>query len=210
MKGEKVREEADASTEEKIKSAARTIFHKKGFAATRTRDIAEEAGLNLALLNYYFRSKQKLFDLIMLESMQQFLTSMTGVFNDHETSLEEKIALLVSNYIDLLTEEPDIPLFILSELRNNPQELVSKIKVKEILMKSYLMKQLQQAMQEGRIAPIHPLHFIMNIMGLTVFPFIAKPILSHLGDLSDEDFNRLAEQRKALIPVWVKAIMAAG
>ncbi|MPR35181.1 TetR/AcrR family transcriptional regulator [Salmonirosea aquatica] len=210
MTGKKAKEETDSSTEEKIKSAARTIFHKKGFAATRTRDIAEEAGLNLALLNYYFRSKQKLFDLIMLESMQQFLTSMTGMFNDRETSLEKKIELLVSNYIDLLTEEPDIPLFILSELRNNPQELVSKIKVKEVLMKSYLMKQLQQAVEEGIIAPINPLHFIMNIMGLTVFPFIAKPILSHLGDLSDEDFNRLVEQRKALVPKWVKAIMAVG
>ena len=210
MKGEKVREEADSSTEEKIKSAARTIFHKKGFAATRTRDIAEEAGLNLALLNYYFRSKQKLFDLIMLESLQQFLKSMTDVFNNQETSLEKKIELLVSNYIDLLAEEPDIPLFILSELRNNPQELVSKMKIKEVMMKSYLMKQLQQAMQEGRIAPVHPLHFIMNIMGLTVFPFIARPILSNLGDLSDGDFNQLMAQRKALIPQWVKRIMAAG
>lgn len=207
MTGKIVKEEADASTEEKIKSAARTIFHKKGFAATRTRDIAEEAGLNLALLNYYFRSKQKLFDIIMLESMQQFLTSMTGVFNDQETSLEKKIELLVGNYIDLLIQEPNIPLFILSELRNNPQELVAKIRVKEVLMKSYLMKQMQQAMQEGKIAAIHPLHFIMNIMGLTVFPFIAKPILTNLGDLSEEDFNQLVEQRKALIPHWVKLIL---
>ena len=210
MKEKKVLVEADASTEEKIKQAARAIFHKKGFAATRTRDIAEEAGLNLALLNYYFRSKQKLFDLIMLETMQQFFLSLTEVFNDQETSLEKKVEVLVSNYIDLLTEEPDIPIFILSELRNNPQELVAKIRVKEILMKSYLMEQLQEAVKAGIIAPIHPVQFIMNIMGLTVFPFIAKPIFSNLGNLSETDFNQLMAQRKALVPKWVKAIMATS
>ncbi len=210
MKEKKALVEADASTEEKIKQAARTIFHKKGFAATRTRDIAEEAGLNLALLNYYFRSKQKLFDLIMLETMQQFLLSLTDIFNDRETSLETKIELLVSNYIDLLTEEPDIPIFILSELRNNPQELVAKIRVKEILMRSYLMEQLQEEAAAGSIAPIHPVQFIMNVMGLTVFPFIAKPIFSNLGNLSDTDFNRMMAQRKALVPKWVKAILATS
>ena len=210
MKEKKVLVEADASTEEKIKQAARAIFHKKGFAATRTRDIAEEAGLNLALLNYYFRSKQKLFDLIMLETMQQFFLSLTEVFNDQETSLETKIEVLVSNYIDLLTEEPDIPIFILSELRNNPQELVAKIRVKEILMKSYLMEQLQEAVKAGIIAPIHPVQFIMNIMGLTVFPFIAKPIFSNLANLSETDFNQLMAQRKALVPKWVKAILATS
>ncbi len=202
--------EADASTEEKIKQAARNIFHKKGFAATRTRDIAEEAGLNLALLNYYFRSKQKLFDLIMLETMQHFLLSLTDIFNAQGTSLETKIELLVGNYIDLLTEEPDIPIFILSELRNNPQELVAKIRIKEILMRSYLMKQLQEEAAAGRIAPIHPVQFIMNVMGLTVFPFIAKPIFSNLGNLSEADFNQMMAQRKALIPQWVKAILATS
>lgn len=208
MKEKKVPVEADASTEEKIKQAARTIFHKKGFAATRTRDIAEEAGLNLALLNYYFRSKQKLFDLIMLETMQQFLLSLTDIFNAQETSLETKIELLVSNYIDLLTEEPDIPIFILSELRTNPQELVAKMNVKEILMQSYLMQQLQKEAAAGRIAPIHPVQFIMNVMGLTVFPFIAKPIFSNIGNLSEGDFNQMMAQRKMLVPKWVKAILA--
>ena len=66
----------DTSTEEKIKEAARTVFHKKGFAATRTRDIAEEADINLALLNYYFRSKAKLFEIIMVETLQMFINGM--------------------------------------------------------------------------------------------------------------------------------------
>src|ERR1700740_358677 len=96
----------DPSTEEKIKNAARVIFHKKGYAATRTRDIAEEAGINLALLNYYFRSKEKLFDIIMAESLHDFRKHITTALNDEKTSLENKIETFVSNYIDLLINQP--------------------------------------------------------------------------------------------------------
>lgn len=200
----------DPSTEEKIKNAARSIFHKKGYAGTRTRDIAEEAGINLALLNYYFRSKEKLFSLIMMETMQGFLKSMTDVFNEKDTSLEEKIEQLVSNYIDLLTRHPNIPIFILSELRNNPEEIVAKMKMKEFLMGSYFFQQMQEAIQEKRIAQIHPMHFIMNILGMTVFPFIAKPMLATVGDMAEEHFNAMMQQRKQLIPQWVKSMLATG
>jgi len=62
MATKKINKELDTSTEAKIKAAARVVFHKNGFAATRTRDIAEEAGINLALLNYYFRSKQNHYE----------------------------------------------------------------------------------------------------------------------------------------------------
>src|SRR3954470_1649970 len=79
------------SAEEKIKAAARVVFHQKGFAATRTRDIAQEAGINLALLNYYFRSKQKLFDLIMAETVSAFMQNMVLVLNDEKTTLAHKI-----------------------------------------------------------------------------------------------------------------------
>ncbi len=197
----------DPSTEEKIKNAARSIFHKKGYAATRTRDIAEEAGINLALLNYYFRSKEKLFDLIMLETLQRFKDSLASTFNNEETTLEAKIEHMVSNYIDLLIREPNMPVFILSELRSNPDELLAKIQFKKFLMKTYFVKQMQEALAQNRIAPIHPLHLIINIMGMTVFPFIAKPIVTNLGDLAEEDFSKLMQQRKKLIPLWVKSML---
>jgi|ERR1700757_1722527 len=205
-KQSKINPVADPSTEEKIKTAARIIFHKKGYAATRTRDIAEEAGINLALLNYYFRSKEKLFDIIMLESLHDFRQHIIIALNDEKTSLESKIETLVSNYIDLLINQPDIPLFILSEIRNNPQALISKMNQKEIVTKSYFIKQFQQAVQEGKIVPINPLHYIMNLIGMIVFPFVGRPILSHVGQLKQDDFNDLMEQRKILIPKWLKAI----
>jgi len=205
-KQSKINPVADSSTEEKIKNAARIIFHKKGYAATRTRDIAEEAGINLALLNYYFRSKEKLFDIIMLESLHDFRQHIIVALNDEKTSLESKIETLVSNYIDLLINQPDIPLFILSEIRNNPQALISKLNQKEIITKSYFIKQFQQAVQEGKIVHINPLHYIMNLIGMIVFPFVGRPILSYVGQLKQDDFNNLMEQRKILIPKWLKAI----
>ncbi|OFY86326.1 MAG: TetR family transcriptional regulator [Bacteroidetes bacterium RIFCSPLOWO2_12_FULL_35_15] len=197
----------DPSTEEKIKNAARKVFTQKGYAGTKTRDIAEEAGINLALLNYYFRSKEKLFDIIMLESFQEFMRSMISVFNDEKTSLEKKIESMVSNYIDLLIKQPDIPLFILSELRNNPNEIVKKMSLDNNLMKSFFMKQIQQAIKEEKISDISPVHFFMNMMSLTVFPFVASPMLKNLGDLQQKDFDKLMQERKKLIPKWIKATM---
>src|SRR5215203_854386 len=144
VKKAKVQAVNDTSTEERIKNAARTVFHKKGYAATRTRDIAEEAGINLALLNYYFRSKEKLFDIIMLESMQGFFKSIGIVFNDEKTSLDQKIQTLANSYIDMLTGNPQIPLFILSELKTEPHELVSKMGLKEMIGRSYFLRQFQQ------------------------------------------------------------------
>jgi AcrR family transcriptional regulator len=205
----KAKKEIDTTTEAKIKAAAKLVFHKKGFSATRTRDIAEEAGINLALLNYYFRSKEKLFDIIMFETLQDFLNSIQEVFNSEKTSLIQKVELLVSNYIDVLTANPDIPLFLLSELKTQPDELVTKMGMKEIIMNSHFLKQFQQGVKEGKIIPIHPLHFMMNMMSMIIFPFVGRPIVRGLGNLSQKDFEKLMQERKILIPKWVKAILKA-
>src|SRR5258707_12651853 len=109
--------EKETSTEEKIKAAAKKLFTQNGFDATRTRDIAEEAGINLALLNYYFRSKQKLFDIIMMENFRQFIGGMSTNFQDENLSIEERLSKIVNAYIDFLSEFPDLPLFILNEIK---------------------------------------------------------------------------------------------
>lgn len=198
----------DSTTEEKIKQAARKLFMKKGYAATRTRDISEEAGINLALLNYYFRSKEKLFELIMLESLQHFFKNMLEVLNEKETSLEEKVETFVVNYTDMLRKQPDIPLFIFSEIRNNPAQLVAKMGVKDYLRNSYFMKQIQEAMKSGRITTVNPLQFIINMVGMTVFPFIASPILKNMFEMDEKTFDSILDERKTLIPKWVKAILS--
>jgi AcrR family transcriptional regulator len=191
------------STEDKIKLAARKVFTQKGFAATRTRDIAEEAGINLALLNYYFRSKQKLFDIVMMENMLQFLLGIKTILYEKETDLNGKITSLVENYIRLLKTQPDLPLFILHELKANPGKLVDNIGIKKILFESDFFRQIKETTK----GVIHPLQILMNILGLTVFPFIASPLLKSIGDFKKDDFDKLMDQRMKLIPLWMNAIL---
>ena len=109
-----------SETEIKIKTAAKSLFLKKGYSATTTREIAKESDINLALLNYYFTSKWKLFEIIMFETLFDFLSKMVEVYNDEKTSLEEKIKLTCEKYIDMTIAEPLLPTFVLNELKNNP------------------------------------------------------------------------------------------
>jgi AcrR family transcriptional regulator len=207
MAKKKSDKKTDHSTQEKIKLAAKKVFHKKGYAATRTRDISDEAGINLALLNYYFRSKEKLFELIILETLHGFIGSLSVVVSDSSTSLEEKVENIISRYIDMLLIEPDIPLFIMSELRNHPGTLLKKLPIRELMMKSAFTSQYQESIKAGKIQPLPLIQFLVNIMGLTVFPFIASPIVKGIGDLKDEQFISLMVERKKMIPLWIKAIM---
>jgi len=200
-------EKLDISTEAKIKEAARIVFYQKGFAATRTRDIADEAGINLALLNYYFRSKQKLFEIIMIETLTGFIQNLLVVVNDEQTTLTKKIAEIASRYIDLIIKEPEIPTFIVAEIRNNPTMLLEKLPIKNVLTNSIFFKQHQQAVNEGKIAEPNPLHFLMNLMGLIIFPFIAKPLLMGGSGINISAFNKLMEERKNLIPMWIETMM---
>ncbi|WP_276372627.1 TetR/AcrR family transcriptional regulator [Chryseolinea sp. H1M3-3] len=195
--------EPDLSTEEKIKDAAQRVFMQKGYAATRTRDIAEEAGINLALLNYYFRSKEKLFELIMLEKLEKFFGSVAPVLNNAETTLDQKVILFSNNYIDLLIENPELPLFILSEIRYNPDRFAHKLPVAKIA-DSLFLKQLHEKRQD-----INPVHFLMNILAMSVFPFIMKPVFHSAGIMNDKTFTARMMERKALIPKWINAMLKA-
>lgn len=197
----------DISTEERIKAAARKVFHQKGFAGTRTRDIAEEAGINHAMLNYYFRSKEKLFEMVMMETMAQFFKGVNLMLNDESTSLDEKIDLIVSNYVDLLLKEPELPTFILNEVRPNPQAFVEQNPIKEALTHSVLTRQYAEAVARGEITEPNLMQAILNVIGLVIFPFIAKPILTSIINIPEEQYKVLMLQRKTLIPQWIKAIL---
>ena len=188
----------DTSTEEKIIEAARKVFLEKGYAATRTRDIAEEAGINLALLNYYFRSKEKLFQLVMVEILQLLFCVVLPIVNNDEVTLEQKLETLAENYIDLLIDNSDLPIFILSEIRANPERFKDRLQVQHILRNSSFVSQIREKRPD-----VEPVHFIVSLLGMIIFPFIAKPIL-----FSDtKRFNALMEERKTLVVKWAKAIL---
>jgi AcrR family transcriptional regulator len=201
--------EKNPSTEEKIKEAARRVFTKKGYAATRTRDIAEESGFNLALINYYFRSKEKLFDIVMVEHLQTFIHSVMGIVNDRDTTLLQKMEILISHYIDILIKNPDIPLFVLSEINANPAKLISKLGFNKMQHDHiYIVKQWKELEASDNAPNINPIHIMMNVLSLTIFPFIASPLIRNRTGISIEEFNALMEERKKLIPVWVKAVIS--
>ncbi len=202
----KATEIKDTSTEEKIKNAARTVFQRKGFAATRTRDIAEEAGINLALLNYYFRSKEKLFEIVMFETLSGFVQGMTSVFNNEKTTFEKKIELLAENYINMGIEYPDVPMFILSEIRNRPEDLFNKFPAKQMISNSVFVQQFQEKAAENKINEPNLMQFMMTLMGLIIFPILGQPFVSAIGGLNNAQFIQLMQERKKLIPVWVKAM----
>lgn len=200
----------DISTEGKIKAAAKKLFTKNGFEATRTRDIAEEAGINLALLNYYFRSKQKLFEVVVRENVTLFLGSILETINKNQhLTFDEKIELLIDQYIDMLLANPDLPFFILSISRteefkkdDSDNPILQSMK----LMRASFMQTILADIQSGKLKPVHPLHIISNLMSMIVFPFAASALLKTRTGISDEEFEKLMLERKKLIPVWIKAM----
>ncbi|WP_257670043.1 TetR/AcrR family transcriptional regulator [Parapedobacter tibetensis] len=194
----------DLSTEEKIKEAARKVFTQKGYAATRTRDIAEEAGINLALLNYYFRSKEKLFELVIMEKMHLLLGKIAPILMDEETSIEQKVEQVAAHYIDTLLANPDIPLFVLGEIKNNPDKFANLISTKTKIVDSAFFRQLGE-----RRPDVNPLHFIFNMLGLIVFPFIGKPLLQLITGVSSEEVIVIMNERKKLTKIWFKAMLEA-
>ena len=195
------------TTEERIKAAARKVFHQKGYAGTRTRDIAEEAGINHAMVNYYFRSKEKLFGIVMLETMTFFFKGVSTILNNENTSLEEKIEQVVANYIDLLLEEPELPTFMFNEVRTNPEPFVANTPILQALEHSVLALQYAEAVAQGRITEPNLIHTVLNVISLVIFPFIAQPIFTALSRTDKEAYKALMLERKKLIPQWIKAML---
>ena len=194
---------ADLSTEDKIMEAARKVFLSKGYSATRTRDIADEAGINLALLNYYFRSKEKLFRMVMVEKMKKFFGVLMPVIYDDATTLDFKLQIIAANYINLLLEHPDLPFFVLGEIRNDPALIVNVAQKKDFLKHSVFIKQVREK------TTIDPYQFLFNLLGMCIFPFIMRPAFQKLTDTEDLQFRRMMNERVKLIPVWAKAILKA-
>ena len=200
----------DQDTEQRIKEAARKIFQEKGFAATKTRDIAEASNTNLALVNYYFRSKKQLYETIMFETLQSFFSGVVIVLNDESTSLKEKVHGFVNTYMDTLTEHHNMAPFILNAVRNNPEEYLAKIGLLEKVKGSSFIRQFQESVQNGEIPPINPLHFMLNLIGLTVFPFLAQPMVSAATGFPKPFYYEMIQERRRLIPLWIDSMLSVS
>ena len=197
----------DESTEIRIKEAARKLFQEKGFDAVRTREIAEAAGINSALLHYYFRTKEKLFHIIMVESINEMFSFLRQLIYDETLSLSEKIDLIVNGYIDVIKANPNVALFVLNELHSNSEQIIKESGIeKNMLVGSSLFAQIQQQLKKESIQ-MSPLHIMLNTISLSVMPVIARPLIVYLYDMKVGNISDFLEERRKLIPVWIKGML---
>ena len=194
--------EKEISTEEKILEAASKVFTEKGFAGTRTRDIAEKAGINLALLNYYFRSKEKLFEQVMKIKVVLLFGKILPILSNEKTSLEEKIDLASEKYFEILSKNPNLPLFVISEIQKKNSNITKIIPVNKIFENSVIIKQIKEKRPE-----INPLHYLVNFLAMTIFPFVAKPIFNAFELTNEAEYHQFISERRKLVPIWMKQLL---
>ena len=194
--------EKEISTEEKILEAASKVFTEKGFSGTRTRDIAEHAGINLALLNYYFRSKEKLFEQVMKAKILLLFGQILPIITNEKTTLEEKIDLASEKYFEILSRNPNLPLFVISEIQKKNSNITKIIPVNKIFENSVIIKQIKEKRPE-----INPLHYLVNFLAMTIFPFVAKPVFNAFELTNEAEYHQFISERRKLVPIWMKQLL---
>jgi TetR/AcrR family transcriptional regulator len=196
----------DSETEARILKAARTVFIRRGTAGARMQEIAEEAGVNQALLHYYFRSKERLAATVFREAAAKILPAVLGVFAS-DLPLAEKIERFVHIYIDTVRQSPFIPGYVVAEMHHHPERLTAMlaaqgIKAADVVapLREKLAVELRESAARGEIRPIDPENFLLSLIGPVVFPFVARPALRIALDIDDADFERILDERRRILP----------
>ncbi len=194
------------NTEQQILEAARTVFIRKGLEGARMQEIADEAGINKALLYYYFRSKEKLFNHI-------FENALSGVFDVINESIHEEGEIFVvceacvDNDVTLLKENPFIPNFIFNEISSHP-ERIDKLSRKIKINISGFIQMMERNITQKKIIPVSPEHLIIDLLGMCVFPYVARPLLEEVFFSEHPAWteNYLYERKQHIIAFFKKAL----
>jgi AcrR family transcriptional regulator len=186
------------TTEEKIFEAARIVFQKKGFAGARMQEIANEAGINKAMLHYCFKNKQSLFEAVFIKAFSQLAPQVNLIFSSNE-SIFDKIKQFTNSYISFVIDHPFLPQFIIQEMNNNPEFVIQFLNNANRPNPSLMIAQIEQEIAAGIIKPIPPKQLLMDIFSLTVFPFAAQTMVKGMFHISEIEFNQLMEERKTSI-----------
>ena len=192
-------------TEKHILRTARRQFVKNGFAATRMQQIADDAGINKAMLHYYFRSKEKLYREIIVTTLDAIIPKLAKAINA-EGTFWERLETLVEAYLDTFIEEPDTPLFIFSELSQKRTQFIDELKKRVLFFPAIkgFVGQMSAEMQAGNIREMNPMHLLLNVISMTVFPFIARPVFQTIFEFSDAGFELMMKERKTIILDFLK------
>ncbi|MEN9981700.1 MAG: hypothetical protein RIR67_1123 [Bacteroidota bacterium] len=186
------------TTEEKIFNAARIVFQKKGFAGARMQEIANEAGINKAMLHYCFKNKQLLFEAVFMKAFSQLAPQVNLIFSSTE-SIFDKIRQFTYSYISFVIEHPFLPQFIVQEMNNNPEFVMQFLNHENRPNPNLMIAQIEQEIASGIIKPIAPKQLLLDIFSLTVFPFAAQMMVKGIIQISDTEFNQMMEERKTSI-----------
>lgn len=186
-------------TEDKILLVAQKLFRQKGYNGTKTQEIADQAGINKALLHYYFKTKQDLFEQVFLLSLQEVF-SVLGSYLNSEEALLEKIPRLVSSYFDYVAKNINLFVFIISEVWQNQdftQKFV-KVALEKIDFKGYIQS-FEREVDLGILKDIKPIHFLVNLVSLSIFPFMVSPLLKGMLNEMEIDAASILEERKEVV-----------
>lgn len=192
----------DENTEEQILEAAKSVFQSKGMDGARMQEIADKAGINKAMLHYYYRSKQLLFEAVFKNAFSLLAPQLNAILND-DSSIEQKIRNFTSNYISFIVKHPYLPNFIIQELNRN-QDFILQLKDNQNFPNTEKFKnQVDEDVARGLIKPISGEQLFINIMSLNIFPFVAKPLIMALTNANDNRYQQLMEDRKTEVANFI-------
>ena len=189
------------SSEEKILEAAKKVFHRKGFDGARMQEIADEAGINKALLHYYYRSKENLFDAVFKEAFDELFRKIFSKIGSNST-LDEKIHFIFNDYIGFMQKNPYIPSFIINEIQHNPERITALFKMAPNSPIDILEK-VKKSLEDEGLKEVDHRQLVINIISLSIFPIIAKPLLKSILNLTEEEFTEFLEIRKKELPEFI-------
>lgn len=190
------------NTETEILNAAKEVFQQKGMAGTRMQEIADKANINKALLHYYYRNKQLLFEAVFQSAFKLLAPQLHKILND-DSDLFEKIKNFTENYVSFVIKHPYLPNFVIQELSKNP-EFVQKLRADKNFPSIEKFKtQVNQAAIQGIIKPIEAEQLFINIMSLNIFPFIGQPLLMVLVNADKESYNKILKKRKTEVAEFI-------
>jgi AcrR family transcriptional regulator len=199
--------EADDGTEHRILDAADAVFVRRGTDGARMQEIAAEAGVNKALLHYYYRTKDGLAQAVFRRVASAFMPAIIEIMAGG-LSLEEKAAQVVHHYLDQFSRRPYLPGYLISEITHHPGRLpplfaaIAGTQIKRRVL-TKLARQIDERVRAGTMAPIAPEQFLINIISLCVFPFAARPIIMVALGLDAKGFERFIDQRREALPPFL-------
>lgn len=187
------------SAEDKIKAAALQVFLQKGYANCTSREIAREAGMNVALVNYYFRSKSKLFAIVFESVMNDFMHSMVQVFSS-DLPVRSKIELLIAREYEFLALHPEIPNFVLSEIERNPNSMDEIKPMLSVILKSGVLEEVELLQKKGEMRSINMVSITLLLMSNCQFPFMAKKLVHAIHGIELSAYeNQLQNHREHVV-----------